>query len=279
MLQKLCRAAFQIFAPLLVIMALGVDANAGQLSLSWTDMSSDENGFEIERKTGTGGTYSQIATVGSNVTSYTDPNLAGGSTYCYQVRAFNTAGDSPYSNEACGTPPQDFALTVAKAGTGSGTVSSTPAGITCGTDCSEPYPSGTSVTLAATPAAGSSFDGWSGGGCSGTAPCLVVVAATTLVTATLTQQSVAQQTFTLTVSRAGRGSGSVGSSPAGIICGPDCFEPYADGTVVTLSATPEPGSTFAGWSEGGCRGRGTCTVTLTADTAVTASFKRHGKPR
>jgi len=277
MFQKLCRGAFQIFVTLLAVMALGVDAPADQLSLSWTDMSGDENGFKIERKTGTGGTYAQIATVGANVTSYTDPNLAGGSTYCYQLRAFNTAGDSAYSNEACGAPPQDFALSVVKAGTGSGTVGSTPAGITCGSDCSEPYPSGTSVTLAATPAEGASFDGWSGGGCSGTAPCLVVVAATTLVTATLTQQSVAQQTFTLTVSSTGRGSGSVGSSPGGISCGTDCFEPYAGGTVVTLSATPEPGSIFAGWSGGGCSDRGSCTVTLTADTSVTASFKRHGK--
>ncbi len=277
MFQKLCRGVFQIVAPLLAVMALGIESHAGQLGLSWTDMSSGEDGFKVERKTGTGGTYAQIATVGTNVTSYTDPSLVGGTTYCYQVRAFNTAGDSPYSNEACGTLPQDFALSVVKAGTGSGTVASTPAGITCGSDCSEPYPSGTSATLAAMPAAGSSFDGWGGGGCSGTGSCTVVVTATTLVTATLTQQSVAQQAFTLTVSRAGRGSGSVGSSPTGISCGTDCFEPYTGGTVVTLSATPELGSTFAGWSGGGCSGRGSCTVTLTADTSVTASFKRQGR--
>ena len=127
MFQKLCRGLFQIVAPLLAVMALGIESHAGQLSLDWTDMSGGEDGFKIERKTGTDGTYGQIATVGTNVTSYSDPNLAGGTTYCYRVRAYNAAGDSAYSSEACGAPPQDFALTVVKAGTGSGTVGSTPA--------------------------------------------------------------------------------------------------------------------------------------------------------
>lgn len=59
-------------------------------------------------------------------------------------------------------PMQFFTLTVAKAGTGSGTVTSNPTGITCGTDCTESYPYNTSVTLTATPSAGSTFSGWSG---------------------------------------------------------------------------------------------------------------------
>ena len=62
MFQKFCRGAFQIFAPLLAVVALGVESRAGQLSLRWTDTSSDEAGFQIERRTGTGGTYAQIAT-------------------------------------------------------------------------------------------------------------------------------------------------------------------------------------------------------------------------
>jgi len=177
--------------PIFLILALLVAAvtwheqvDAAQLTLTWTDNSDNEDGFRIERKTGTSGTFAQIATVGANVTSYIDSGLTSGSTFCYRLLAYNVAGDSAYSNEACGTTPQDFSLTVVRAGTGSGTVASTPAGISCGTDCSEPYPNGTAVTLTATPAAGSTFGGWSGGGCTGTGSCTVTMTAARTVTAT-----------------------------------------------------------------------------------------------
>jgi len=76
---------------------------------------------------------------------------------------------------------------------------------------------------------------------------------------------------TLTVRRAGTGSGTVTSSPAGIACGTDCTQTYASGTVVTLSAAPASGSTFAGWS-GACTGTGGCSVTMSASRTVTATF-------
>jgi fibronectin type 3 domain-containing protein len=79
------------------------EVTAAQLSLTWADNSADEGGFKIERKTGTTGTFAQIALVGANITGYTDANLAAGTTYCYRVGAFSAAGDSGYSNEACGT--------------------------------------------------------------------------------------------------------------------------------------------------------------------------------
>jgi Ca2+-binding RTX toxin-like protein len=77
--------------------------------------------------------------------------------------------------------------------------------------------------------------------------------------------------FQLSVDRVGRGGGSVTSSPAGITCGGDCGEFYSEGTPVTLSATPDATSSFAGW-KGGCSGIGTCTVTLEGATTVSATF-------
>ncbi|MBC7348495.1 MAG: SBBP repeat-containing protein [Candidatus Aminicenantes bacterium] len=69
------------------------------VSLAWDDRSNNEDGFKIERKTGASGTWSQIATVGANVTSFQNTGLSEGSSYYYRVRAYNSAGDSAYSNE------------------------------------------------------------------------------------------------------------------------------------------------------------------------------------
>jgi hypothetical protein len=74
-----------------------------EIDLSWMDNSNNEDGFKIER--GTSGTsFTQIATVGPNVTSYQN-NLSGGGLRYYRVRAFNTGGDSAYSNTASATAP------------------------------------------------------------------------------------------------------------------------------------------------------------------------------
>jgi photosystem II stability/assembly factor-like uncharacterized protein len=161
--------------------------------------------------------------------------------------------------------PQQYTLAVTKAGTGSGTVTSNPAGINCGADCSEVYNYGTTVTLTANPDAGSAFTGWSGD-CSGTGACVVSMTSDKAATATF-----AQQQYTLTVTKAGTGSGTVTSSPAGINCGADCSEAYNPGTSVTLTATPDSGSTFTGWS-GDCSGTGACILSMTSDRAATATF-------
>jgi hypothetical protein len=169
-------------------MAWVVEAAATQLDLSWSDNADNEDGFNIERRNGASGIFAEIATVGADAEFFTDSGLTQGATYCYRVRAFNGAGDSAYSNEACGTAPRQFSLSVVRAGTGSGRVDSTPPGIGCGSDCSEVYFSDTSVILTATPAAGSTFSGWSGGGCSGGGPCTVSLVAGALVTATFAPQ-------------------------------------------------------------------------------------------
>ncbi len=67
------------------------------------------------------------------------------------------------------------------------------------------------------------------------------------------------------------GNGTVTSSPPGINCGSDCNENYANGKVVTLTATPSSGSAFTGWG-GACSGTGACQVTMNAATSVTTNF-------
>jgi RHS repeat-associated protein len=74
-----------------------------EITLNWTDASTNETGFRIERKTGAGGTYGEIALVGANATSYNNTGLASGVEYYYRIRATNNVGDSGYSNEASAT--------------------------------------------------------------------------------------------------------------------------------------------------------------------------------
>lgn len=96
-----------------------------------------------------------------------------------------------------------YSLTVTKAGTGLGTVTSSPAGVSCGSDCSQFYNSGTVVALPATPAAGSSFAGWSGA-CTGTGSCNVTMSAAKSVTATFNIILIASGLkFTPSVTRSG----------------------------------------------------------------------------
>jgi Chitobiase/beta-hexosaminidase C-terminal domain len=76
-----------------------------QLTLTWQDNSTNESNFGVERKTGTNGTYTQIALIAANITSYVDTTVTHGVTYCYRVDAINGAGASAYTNEACATVP------------------------------------------------------------------------------------------------------------------------------------------------------------------------------
>jgi hypothetical protein len=77
---------------------------------------------------------------------------------------------------------------------------------------------------------------------------------------------------TLIATKTGTGVGAVKSEPAGINCGSACTAEYNVGEKVTLTATPDPHSTFAGWTGGGCSGTGTCKVTMSAAKAVSAEF-------
>jgi Divergent InlB B-repeat domain len=189
------------------------------------------------------------------------------STTLASVNVNLTADGDSISRLVTGTGvPIGPTLTVSKSGAGSGTVTSSPAGINCGTACAASYVTGTPVTLTATPAAGSTFTGWTGGGCSGTGTCLVTMTAATTVTAGFVVQS-----FALTVNKTGTGTGTVTSAPTGINCGATCVFSYSFNTQVTLTPTAATGSTFTGWS-GACTGTGSCVVTMNAAKTVTANF-------
>ena len=158
-------------------------------------------------------------------------------------------------------------LSVSRSGSGSGTVVSSPAGIRCGSTCSFEFGYGTSVTLTVTPTTGSNFTGWSGA-CFGVGPCTVSMTRARSVAASFSLLPV-----TLTVSKAGLGSGTVSSSPLGISCGQTCRRNFLYGTTVTLLATPDPGSLFSGWSDA-CSGAGPCVVTMSQARSVTVKFTR-----
>lgn len=156
-------------------------------------------------------------------------------------------------------PSLTYTLTVSR--TGGGTVTTSPGGIYCGVACASSFPSGTVVTLTATPDADAGFTGWSGA-CSGTGPCTITMDASKSVTATFA-------IFNLTVTSTG--PGRVTSNPAGIDCGSDCQQSFPAGSLISLSATPDPGFAFSGWS-GACSGTGPCAVAMNANQTVSATF-------
>jgi hypothetical protein len=158
------------------------------------------------------------------------------------------------------------ALTVsASAG---GQVSSSDNIFSCPSKCYGVYNPGTTVTLTAKPNSGVQFGGW-GGACSGNATtCTVTMGAESTVMALFLP------TYTLSVGVSN--PGTVTSSPSGISCpSPSCSAKFQSGTAVTLMAVPPAGKTFVGWS-GACTGNDPmgCTVTITADTKVQASFSK-----
>lgn len=228
----------------LTAVAAQTELSAAQLTLHWTDNSNNESGFKVERKTGTSGTFTQIAVLAANITSYIDNNLANATTYCYRLNAFNSAGNSAYSDISCATTPSasstsNFLLSITKAGTGNGRVRG--AGIDCGNDCSESFTSSRRVRLRAKADRGSVFAGWTGNGCGNK----VNVNAGMNCTATFNLK-----TYMLKVRKSGKGSGTV--TAVGIDCGDDCTERVTYGSTVILTATPANGSVFGRWRGRGC---------------------------
>jgi LmbE family N-acetylglucosaminyl deacetylase len=199
------------------------------------------------------------------------PGAASGSEFKGWTGACTGTGSCKVTMSAAKSVGVEFvlerhALSVTKAGAGGGTVTSSPAGIDCGSSCSASFDHGTEVTLSAAAAGGSRFAGWSGA-CTGAGACKVTISAAKSVGA----EFAPIPKFALKVSKAGNGSGSLTSSPAGISCGTECEGEYQEGTEVTLSPSASPGSEFKGWS-GACTGTGACKVTVSAAKSVAAEF-------
>ena len=257
--------------------------SGSQINLAWVHNAVGASGYEIERCTGIGcNDFANIFILGTVATAFQDEGLSSSTAYSYRVRAFYYGTSTSYSNTASATTDTtNYTLTVVGSGTGNGSVRSSPSGISCSISagstsgtCSASFASGTSVTLAAIPASGHSFSGWSGA-CSGTGNCTVSMTQSRSVTASFTAPV---QNYTLTVGGSGTGNGSVTSSPSGISCAISagstsgtCSAAFASGTSVTLTATPASGHSFFGWS-GACSGTGSCTVSMAQSRSVTASF-------
>ncbi len=166
-------------------------------------------------------------------------------------------------------PASEFALTVVKAGTGTGTV-------LCEAQegpeaCKAKYPEGTELTLLPTANAGSKFTGFSGD-CTGPS-CALTMDKAHSVTATFNLEGSPESTLTIT--KAGTGSGEVKCKVNGGSAGA-CAASYANGTELSLVAEPAGTSTFAGYSAGGGSAIGCstspCNFTITTNSSVTATF-------
>ncbi len=201
----------------IIIVSLNASvAFSGFAILSWDAPTTNADGTPLTDLAGyrihygtSSGNYSQNINVG-NVSTYTLDNLPEGFSYYFATTAYDATGnESAPSNEVSKTiqASQQYTLTINKGGTGTGTVTSSPAGVNCGSDCSETHDAGTVVTLTASPNTNSIFAGWSGA-CSGTGACTVTMNATKTVTATFNLK-----TYTITAS-AGTG-GNI--SPSGSV--------------------------------------------------------------
>lgn len=94
---------FSFIAPLALLLT-SCAAHAQSITCNWTDNSNNESGFSIERASSLDGPFgAPIATVDTNVTTFTDTGLTVGDLACYRVRAWNDIGFSGYSNIACAT--------------------------------------------------------------------------------------------------------------------------------------------------------------------------------
>ena len=160
---------------------------------------------------------------------------------------------------------------------GKGEVRASNPAFSCRTDCTQAVDATATVHLVALPDSGWKFDGWQGS-CTGVTSCDLAMSSDQSATATFSVLLPPPPgTVRVTVSPTGSGSGRVTSAPVGIDCPGTCSTTVQAGTSLSLNATPDASSGFAGWG-GGCSGPGACTVAATADVTVYANFSLNAPP-
>lgn len=190
---------------------------------------------------------------------------AGAATITATIASLNLSGTAALTVSG---GAQSFTLTVNRTQGGGGHVTSSPAGLDCdfgaagASPCVATFNAGTAVTLTALAHADSTFLGWAGA-CSGTGLCQLTLSQNTSVEVQFQPSPMTQ----VQVNLQGNGSGTVTSAPAGISCRPTCTNGFAQGQTITLTAAPDNGSVFGGWS-GACGGSGTCTFNVGPSPAV-----------
>jgi hypothetical protein len=149
--------------------------------------------------------------------------------------------------------------------------------ISCGTGCDSivmHFNTDETVTLTASSDISYGFEGWAGD-CDGDSPtCTLLINREQVVLAKFRDpwSTPTPTNWYLNVSTAGSGFGVVTSSPSGINCGNNCSADFSSGSTVTLTANPDSGYAFGGWS-GACSGNNTtCTVSMNSSKSVTAQF-------
>ncbi len=235
-----------------ILLWLSALAQAAQVTLAWdANTETDLAGYKLYYGTASG-SYPNSATL-DKVTTHTLSGLTEGVTYYFALTAFDTENfESGYSNEISYTPPAAQYILTASAGP-NGTI--TPAGtviVNPGTSATFTITAHTGYQIAAVTVDGAPLGAVS-------TYTFSAVTANHTIAATFTAN-----TYSLTVSKTGTGTGTVTNTPAGTT--------FSAGTVVSLSAAPNAGSNFTGWS-GACTGTANpCSVNMNVNQSVTANF-------
>ncbi len=256
------------------------------IRVTWVDNSDNEDGFRVERSLDQTVGFTEIAATGPDETMIDDNGLNADTTYYYRLSAFNTAGDSDYSNVASATT--DAAATsppAAPTNLQGSPLSSSTIRLTWTDNATNEANyavmhadfSGSCGAFSEIALLSPDTQAYIHSSLSpSSSHCYQVESRNGFGTglSNLVSDVATFSQFTLTVSKSGTGSGTV--TAPGINCGSDCNGLVDGGTVVTLSASADKGSLFNGWS--GCDATpGTqCTVTMNANRTVTARFENTG---